>query len=243
MGQQQFTGEQPKSFGIGDDPRDLYRKLPVQVVDSRIMMHTIFPELPDLTNSSNVLSKSTLKHYADHRDTSGKWWHVVAYGSPLKLAKAEILRRGNPVNTPHLTDAQMEGKTLQQKFLNSRRTHIGWDIQFFDRVGGKATINGKTLHQLFPAVFPNRRRLVSLPKIPGFQEPLYGHHSIQPSETSHAVGYVEADEGTSLGDLATDPAAASVLLGIVLVFLGALCLRRFRKGERRQERTSYDDNG
>merc|ERR1711964_283267 len=88
-----------------------------------------------------------------------------------------------------------------------------------------------------------RRRLVSLPKVPGFQEPLYGHHSIQPSETSHAVGYVEADEGTSLGDLATDPAAASVLLGIVLVILGALCPKRFRKGERRQERTSYDDNG
>merc|ERR1711964_65466 len=118
-----------------------------------------------------------------------------------------------------------------------------------------ATILGrKRINRLEPGVWEptlrlgnrghkERRRLVSLPKVPGFQEPLYGHHSIQPSETSHAVGYVETDEGTSLGDLATAPAAASVLLGIVLVFLGALCLKRFRKGERRQERTSYDDNG
>merc|ERR1711900_156133 len=86
-----------------------------------------------------------------------------------------------------------------------------------------ATILGESVNE--------RRRLVSLQKFPGFQESLCGHHTIQPSETSHAVEYVEACDGISLCKLAAVP-IATVLIGFMLipslrVRLRAL-LKRFR---------------
>jgi len=81
------------------------------------------------------------------------------------------------------------------------------------------------------------RRLAALPS---FQEPL---HHIPPSDTTHAVGYVE-NEGMTLGTLAAVP-IATVLIGFTLISAVRALLRRFRKQEKRQDRTSYvyDDNG
>merc|ERR1711964_407698 len=184
-------------------------------LDTIVAKVDILPDQDQLPPSSTVL-----KYYTRRR----KWivMGYVAKNDPsLKLAKI-LSTKG----------------IIQQRFDNA--TYEECELRLFcvNFVARVEALAGKKIDQIL-----GRRRLVSLPKVPGFQEPLYGHHAIQPSETSHAVGYVEVEEGTSLGELATDPAAASVLLGIVLVFLGALCLRRVRKGERRQERTSYDDNG
>merc|ERR1711964_620121 len=82
-----------------------------------------------------------------------------------------------------------------------------------------------------------RRRLVALPD---FQEPL-GLPTIQPSDTTHAVDNGEP-EGMSLGTLAAVP-VATVLIGFMLVSSVRALLKRFRKQEKRRERTSFDDNG
>merc|ERR1711964_223525 len=81
----------------------------------------------------------------------------------------------------------------------------------------------------------NTRRLVALPKVPSFQEPLYGYHPIQPSETSHAVGYVEPEEGMSVGTTLA-AGSATVLIGFALIYyLRSRLLKRFR--------SIYDDGG
>merc|ERR1711964_320495 len=84
---------------------------------------------------------------------------------------------------------------------------------------------------------PESRRLVALPD---FQEPL-GLPTIQPSDTTHAVDNGEP-EGMSLGTLAAVP-VATVLIGFMLVSSVRALLKRFRKQEKRRERTSFDDNG
>merc|ERR1711964_128372 len=83
----------------------------------------------------------------------------------------------------------------------------------------------------------SRRRLATLPD---FQEPL-ALLTIQPSDTTHAVDNGEP-EGMSLGTLVAVP-VATVLIGFMLVSSVRALLKRFRKQEKRRERTSFDDNG
>jgi len=208
-----------------NDPCRYHAKVVAKLVD--------IPILSDV----KVPATAVLKYYTTATTTKFNWvWYVVAYSDPSEKVPSFKLAR--------VIETRWRKQAL--RFKNAKEV-TSCNPEDFVRSVEKETkkkflelfLIGGQLVRPPHVVYKDRkrrgksRRLISLP-VPGCQEPL-GHHPIQPSETSHAVGYVEADEGMSLGELAIVVLVATVLLGLLLITLRFLFPKGFRG--------THDDKG